>query len=281
METLTLRDVRSRVEIVPERGGIISRFWVDDAPILYLDEATLADPTKNVRGGVPVLFPQPGKLAGDAFHYGGRRGQLAQHGLARNLPWAIVSRDERQAVLELRSDEASRARYPWSFALRASITLAGARLRIEQRVTNLDDAPMPFGLGLHPYFYLPDADKAAARIETAATRAFDNVSKQIVPLHGIDLTQPEVDLHLIDHGTTHGVLRTPRGQVRVEASAEYVRWVVWTLRGRDFVCLEPWTCPADALNTGDGLNVLPAGASRDLWVSIEVQTQHGPSAQRS
>jgi galactose mutarotase-like enzyme len=268
MQTLMLRDGASRAEIVPERGGIITRFAVGESPVLYLDEATLVDPTKNVRGGVPVLFPSPGKLTGDAFAYDGRRGQLGQHGLARTLPWTVVAADERRAVLELRSDDATRVRYPWSFALRTTITLVGPRLRLDQRVSNLDDAPLPFGLGLHPYFFVADADKAASQIDTAATRAFDNVRKEIVALRGIDLTQPEVDLHLLDHGATHGVLRTPRGVIRVDASAEYRRWVVWTLRGRDFVCLEPWTCPGDALNTGEGLLVLPPGASRELYVEL-------------
>ena len=29
--------------------------------MLFMDQETLRDPTKNVRGGVPVLFPTPGK----------------------------------------------------------------------------------------------------------------------------------------------------------------------------------------------------------------------------
>jgi galactose mutarotase-like enzyme len=45
--------------------------------------------------------------------------------------------------------------------------------------------------------------------------------------------------------------------------------VVWTLAGRDFVCVEPWTAPADALNTGESLITLAPGESRDLWVSFE------------
>jgi len=32
--------------------------------VLALDEATLRDEAKNVRGGIPILFPAPGKLQG-------------------------------------------------------------------------------------------------------------------------------------------------------------------------------------------------------------------------
>ena len=44
--------------------------------------------------------------------------------------------------------------------------------------------------------------------------------------------------------------------------------MIWTLAGKDFVCLEPWTCACDALNTGEGLLVLPPGASKTLTMTI-------------
>jgi galactose mutarotase-like enzyme len=47
--------------------------------------------------------------------------------------------------------------------------------------------------------------------------------------------------------------------------------VVWTLAGRDFVCLEPWTCPADALNSGASLLELAPGGKRSLSVELEYQ----------
>ena len=44
---------------------------------------------------------------------------------------------------------------------------------------------------------------------------------------------------------------------------------MWTLAGRDFVCVEPWTGPADALNSGESLLEIAPGESRSLWVSME------------
>ena len=58
--------------------------------------------------------------------------------------------------------------------------------------------------------------------------------------------------------------------ITLACSPEYTRWVVWTLAGRDFVCLEPWTCPGDALNSGEGLLVLAPGEERVLRVGIAV-----------
>src|SRR5688572_15677521 len=85
LELVTLRDGDSVVAIAPERGGIATRFDVGDRRVLFMDQETLRDPTKNVRGGVPVLFPTPGKLFDDRWSYAGKAGVQKQHGFARNL----------------------------------------------------------------------------------------------------------------------------------------------------------------------------------------------------
>jgi len=254
--------------IAPERGGIVTRFDIGARRVLFLDVATLRDPTKNVRGGVPVLFPSPGKLTDDAWSYAGRHGAMKQHGFARNLPWQIASSSAGAAVLTLAANDATLAQFPWDFVVEQTFTVRGTSLRLDQRVTNRSASAMPFGLGFHPYFFVADAAKRDTTIATRATRAFDNVTKQVIALPAIDLTQPEVDLHLIDHGSTASELVTPSGTVQLRGSPEYTHWVVWTLAGRDFVCLEPWTCPGNALNTGDGLLVLAPGESRALSIEI-------------
>jgi galactose mutarotase-like enzyme len=251
--------------VVPGRGAIVSRFDVGGAPILYLDRATLEDPTKNVRGGVPFLFPTAGRLDGD--RYRGR--ELKQHGFARNLPFTVVARDARSVTLALAASDETRARFPFELRVELTIAVAGRELRIDQRYQNLGDEPMPLHAGFHPYFYVPDADKARVTVETRATRAFDNVRKEEVPFSGFDFTQPEVDLHLRDHGAPRSALRRPGAPtVEIEASAEFAQWVVWAVAGKDFVCVEPWTAPGNALNSGVGLLWIAPRAERRLWVSI-------------
>jgi galactose mutarotase-like enzyme len=264
---------RSRFAIRPVRGGMVTRFDVGDARVLYMDDATLEDATKNVRGGNPVLFPSPGKLAGDAWARDGKAGSLKQHGFARNLPWRVLGTIDGASpavALELASTPETRAQYPWDCTLQMTYSLCGDdTLRIDQRVENRGDTAMPCGVGFHPYFYVKDADKRSSQVRTNATRAFDNVTKREQPITGaIDLTQTEVDLHLLDHRGTEAELITPSGEVRLRGSAEYTHWVVWTLAGRDFVCVEPWTCPGNALNTGDRLITLAPREARSLWLEI-------------
>jgi len=265
---ISLSDGDAVVEIEPERGGLVTRFDVGARRVLFMDEATLRDPTKNVRGGVPVLFPTPGKLAGDAWSYAGHSGSLKQHGFARNLSWRVVDAGRTTATIMLDANDATRAAFPWDFSVEMTFLLNGRSLRLDHRVSNTGATAMPFGFGFHPYFFVADADKPRVRIATAATRAFDNVTKQTVAAK-IDLTRDEVDLHLLDHGATESTLATPAGDVRLRGSAEYTHWVVWTLGGKDFVCLEPWTCPGNALNTGERLITLAPMETRAMWLEFE------------
>jgi galactose mutarotase-like enzyme len=268
----------TRVVIVPRRGGIASRFDIGSYAVLYLDEVTLADPAKNVRGGIPVLFPTPGKLADDAWSFAGKRGGLKQHGFARNEVWQVIDVGRGAAPrASLRLEWAGNAdNWPWPTALEITYALRGQTLRLDQRVTNLGGERMPFGLGFHPYFHVPVAEKTSARVTTRATQAFDNVAKRVVQLaHGgdsIDLADAEVDLHLLDHGSTESELRWSSHVTRIRGSAEFTRWVIWTLPGRSFVCLEPWTCPGNALNTGDGVLFVEPGATVSTWVEIDAST---------
>ena len=127
---------------------------------------------------------------------------------------------------------------------------------------------MPFAAGLHPYFHVLDAEKGTARIDTPAKAAFDNVQKKDIEFCGFDLTQKEVDMHLKDHGSSTASMAWGGETVTVACSAEMSRWVVWTLSGWDFVCLEPWTAPGDALNTGEGLIWLEPGEARTLRTQL-------------
>lgn len=269
---ITLVDGTTRAAVSSERGGMVTHFVVGSRSVLYLDDETLADPTKNVRGGIPVLFPSPGPLGGGRFACGGKTGAMKQHGFARNLPWRVLESDAKSLALELTDDEGTLAQFPWKFALAYRYSIAPGKLRIDQTIENRSDEPMPYAAGFHPYFLVPDADKARASIPTAARRAWDNVEKHDVAIDGpIDLTKNEVDLHLADHGRPEATLELGDASIVVTGSDAYRRWVIWTLRGKDFVCLEPWTAPANALNTGEGLRLVPPGGRDRLFVEIAVR----------
>lgn len=278
--TLHADEGESSATIFPKRGALVSSLRIAGRELLYLDRATLDDPSKNVRGGIPVLFPAPGKLAGDAWQCGGKHGTLKQHGFARTQAWDVLrteSTPHASVTLGLRANAEMLAQFPWAFAAELEFTLQQQALALTTRIANTGHESLPFALGFHPYFNVPD--KTRARIDTAATRAFDNVTKRVQDFRGFDLTQPELDLHLLDHGSGRCTLALGDGTgIAIEASSEFARWVIWTLAGKDFVCVEPWTAPGNALNSGEQLRWLEPGASATFRVAI---SWCGPGAQAS
>ncbi len=276
LETVRLEHGDTHARIAPDRGGTLTRLVVAGREVLYLDEATLLDPTKNVRGGNPVLFPSPGPLAGDRFAWGGRTGTMKQHGLARQRPWTVVAQDASSVSLSLTSHPSTLAEFPWSFALLFRYVVTEGLIRIEQRFENRDDAPMPYAAGFHPYFRV--ADKTRASIPTRATRAWDNVAKREVAVAGpLRFGSEEVDLHLVDHGEPRATLDVGDGtRIEVSGSDAFWRWVIWTLPGKDFICLEPWTAASNALGSGEHVRVIAPGQSDELWTEIAV-ARTGPA----
>jgi galactose mutarotase-like enzyme len=270
LETYALEDGEARVEVIPSRGALVTRMNVGGDELLYLDESTVVDPSKNVRGGIPVLFPTAGKLPGDTYPVGRQAYSMPQHGFARRLPWTVRQVEQEMLVLGLSASEETLRQFPWRFDAQLTLSLDGPQLTLDFDVENQDERPLPVHLGFHPYFHVPQASKAAASVATDATRAWDNRQGKVVPFAGLDLTAPEVDLHLLDQseaGTTlhRGLGRRP---VKLTWSMEFQRMVVWTLQGRDFVCVEPWTASAGALATGEGLIHVAPGERLSLIFGI-------------
>jgi galactose mutarotase-like enzyme len=268
---LEIAEGGTRALVAPNRGGMVTQFDVRSRPVLFLDRETFRDGAKNVRGGNPVLFPTPGKLAGDAWSQGGRSGKLGQHGFARNRRWAVVDRDARSCRLRLDADDATRADYPWDFRVDLTYAVSDGALAIAARVENRSPSPMPFGFGFHPYFAVKD--KKTFALESGATRAFDNVTKREVPFdaRSLEVGAAEIDLHLLDHGAR--VLTFALDDLRVSLDGAVARphWVLWSLPGRDFVCVEPWTCPGNAMTTGERLLFVPPGEASELSFTYRVQ----------
>lgn len=266
LERLVLETSDARAEVLPSLGALVTRFAVGERDILYCDDASLR--TDKRRGGVPVLFPAPGRLKNDLFEAQGRYGKLPHHGFARDLPFRVAEKTAASVVLELEGTDATLGRFPWDFLLRLRVELSATCLTYTIDVESRDEEPMPFAFGLHPYFSV--RDKNAMRVTTPATRAFDNRTKRHVAVPSpIDFAHEEVDLHLVDHGAPALRFDTGAGAVTLSGSDEFRTWVLWTLPERPFVCVEPWTSPGNALNTGTDLLELAPGAARRLSLSIQ------------
>lgn len=266
----------SLVEVVPDRGGIVTRWAVGDRELLYLDRDRYADPNLSIRGGIPILFPICGNLPDNCYQLpSGDTGILKQHGFARDLPWAVTGYDLRESAsltLTLESTPDTLAVFPFPFRLEFTYRLKGTQLDIIQKHHNQGDRPMPFSTGLHPYFTV--ADKAALTLDLPATRYFDQKTQAIEPYTGqLDFDREELDLRFgeISRPQASVVDRTHHSALDLSFDDSYSTLVFWTLKGKDFYCLEPWSAPRNALNTGEHLLWVAPGETHTNTVTLAIR----------
>lgn len=272
-ETYLLEDAQtpSRVEVVPERGGILTRWQVQGKEILYLDQERFTHPDLTVRGGIPILFPICGNLPGDSYTHNGQTYTLKQHGFARNLPWRVVNQSSDNGAfltVELTSNEITQALYPFAFQVQFTYELRGNRLTIHQKVSNHSSEAMPFALGFHPYFSVPDQAKAQLHIQIPSTTLWDHQNRSSQPFVGFDFQQPEIDLAFRPLDGQTATVTHEDGMLQLEYDPCFTTLVFWTVAGKDFYCLEPWTAPRYALTQGDDLIQLAPGATWSAWVRL-------------
>ncbi len=272
---LTDSDHQARLEVVPERGGIITRWQVKGKELLYLDKERFAKPEMTVRGGIPILFPICGNLPDDTYTYDGKAYKLKQHGVARNLPWAIAQQsvdDGASLTLKLTSTDETRSVYPFDFELLFTYQLKGNRLTLIQRHTNHSDVAMPFCTGLHPYFAVDD--KSQLQFDIPATTLQNQMTQEIAEFDGsFDMKQDEIDVALRDLSAMSALVgdRQQKTTLRLDYDSTYPVLVFWTIKGKDYYCLEPWSAPRNALNTGDCLIHLEPGKTLESRVSLSVE----------
>jgi aldose 1-epimerase len=244
---------------------------------------------RPTRGGVPVLFPFPNRIRGGQFTWQGRDYRLpkndstkanAIHGFAPRLPWHVLDHGADQFGAWVRAEFTSigakdeRTNWPARYLLILTVRLMGTALRYEAEVVNRDDQhPLPFGLGYHPYFATtPDChvqtparsrwvlqDSLPTGDREPLTPALD--LKEPRPVEGLTLDDVYTDFPDVvpdrDGLVDRGRIEYPRaGVLRVRTSPTFRELVLFTPPHRQAVCLEPYTCPTDAVNlTNAGMKV--------------------------
>jgi galactose mutarotase-like enzyme len=265
---------QSFLEVVPQRGAIITNWRIQGQNILYLDKERFADPSLSVRGGIPILFPICGNLPDNIYTDRDRKYNLKQHGFARDLPWQVSSTSTDNSAridLSLTSNANTLSVYPFEFELAFSYQLQGNSLKIQQTFTNKSDRSMPFSTGLHPYFWVKD--KVPLEFQIPATVYQNQISKEVESFTGkFDFDRDELDLAFGDlkgHSTSI-IDRQRRLKIQLSYSDLYSTLVFWTIKGKEYVCLEPWSAPRNALNTGEKLIYLEPNTSCHALVETVV-----------
>lgn len=222
-------------------------------------------------GRAPILFPIVGALNGGSYALDGQRYPLPQHGFARKMAFETLEAAGGRARFRLVDSDATRAVYPFAFALEMMFALDGATLAMTATLANTGDRDLPASFGFHPAFAWPlpygrdraghrivfERDEPARlnRIEDALVGPADRAS----PLLGRMLALRDdlfADDALVWSGIESKRLRygADDGPQLDIAFPGAPMLGIWTRPGARFVCVEPWWGQAD-----------PVGFSGEIW----------------
>ncbi len=163
MSPLTIESAHARVDVCAELGaGLLSYALQDGTQVLRQSPTT---PHVPFDLACNIMLPWCNRVSDGGFHIDGQFHTLGQtlpdqplplHGNALTLPWTVTKQDDASIELAL----ISRGPGPYHYEAHVRYALDGAALIVDLGVWHWGETPLPYGLGLHPWFEL-DADTRA------------------------------------------------------------------------------------------------------------------------
>ncbi len=100
-------------------------------------------------GQAPILFPLCGGLKDDKYVLEGKEYTLQKHGFARGSEFEVESAADTSATFILRSNDETKAGFPFDFELRVTYTLIDNKIEVGYSVKNAGSGDMYFSIGGH------------------------------------------------------------------------------------------------------------------------------------
>jgi aldose 1-epimerase len=261
MDLITLRAGDAAVELAPEAGGSVTRYWIERGPVTR--EWLRPTPAGALRAGHPYLaaafplVPYSNRIRAGRFSFRGRSvveplnrppERHAIHGHGWQARWQPTEVTAATARLEYRHPAGA---WPWAYHATQRFTLTPSGLTVELSLSNQSAAPMPAGLGWHPYFprtprVTITADVRAMWLTDEEKMPTERVAPPAAPFgrgrdncfvgwsRRVTIDWPELGARLV---------------MRATPPLDYL--VVFTPARRPFFCVEPVSHVTDAFNLAE------------------------------
>jgi aldose 1-epimerase len=289
---LRLGSRRLELVLAPALGGSIARLdlvWLEGrVPLLRGANGT---PGNILETACFPLVPFANRVRGGRFTFRGRRVQLPPnledeplplHGQGLNAAWEITSACGHEAELIFRHAPGD---WPWAYEARQHFRLHEAALELVLSCRNLSNAPMPCGLGLHPFFQCDGATRFDAQAAVAWTTDADTLPVARAPAEGrFDLRDRALCGAALDQcfeGWSGRAGVRPSAPVEIAIASDAAFLHVYAPAGKAVFAAEPVTHRPAALNEPEdawaeaGLRVLGPGEETSLTMRIEALAAMG------
>lgn len=215
----------------------------------------------------PILFPFVGSLKDKRYTYQGKAYDMGQHGFARDMEHALVSKTDSEIYFQLTNTEETLQKYPFSFVLNLGYKLTDNELDVIWKVTNpATEEVLHFSIGAHPAFncpihgeenkagyafYFGSADEihhhghtdTGLSIEEDVILALENNRATITPEFFDGST------YIIEGPQTNEIgVEDPAGNRFITVAFDMPVVALWSPPGKNapFLCIEPWFGRCDA-----------------------------------
>jgi aldose 1-epimerase len=284
---IELRSGDLRLALRPDLGCAIAGFWRGDLPVLRSTEPQ--DLGDSRLSACYPLAPYSNRLGYRRFRWLGQDHTTqanfddnphSVHGVAWQRPWWVVAGSNKPsapgsnlAQVEVAYTHRADAHWPFAFELRQRFELTPEALTVHLAFTNLALQPQPVGLGWHPYF----PKRGRSRLHIELTDRWENDASGLptrrVPQPGIDADLAHLAFDNCFEGWTGAArIRDEKLSLRLTSSLPYL--VVFTPDTKPYFCVEPVSHVSNAIHMADptahGLRSVPAQASVDAWMKLEV-----------
>ncbi len=259
-------------------GAEVLRWDVAGHPLLWQPDAAVWSET------APILFPVVGWTRNGQVRVGEKIYLLGLHGFARRKRFSVALLSADHVRLVLKSDDETKALYPFDFCFYADYALHGEALSIELGVVNRGAETMPFACGLHPGFRWPlsGANQNGHRIIFSSEenpyvpeitpRGLFGRSLRIVPLEGIKLgLTPSLfareALCFLNAKSRSLRYEAGDGAILQMDMEDFSHIALWSKPGAAFLAIEVWTGHGDPdgfegdLFIKPSMRILPPGKS--------------------
>ena len=275
----------NRITLVPGFGSCVLNIELQGQPVLdgytSAEEMNINRWAKNV-----LLFPFPNRLRDGRYEWEGNEFQFpindgqtgnALHGFGMDKPMEVewAKPGEREASIRCAYIyDGQLSAYPFPFTFKADFRIANpGSVEVIFRVENTGVAPIPFGMGWHPYFQLSEAvDDVALQLPPCEMIGVDQVMiptgkhYEYTTFTQLRRIGPEVLDNCFalrqQEGQVDILLRGERGELhywQAVGDGQFGYLQLFTPPHRRSLALEPMSCNIDAFNNGEGLMRLEAG----------------------
>ena len=237
----------------------------------------------------PILFPIVGSLKDETYKLEQKEYHLSRHGFARDMEFQLIEKTESSATFSLLYNEETLQKYPFNFELQIIYQLQENKLTIRYKVINIGETQMPFSIGAHPAFALPEKfSNYSIQFEKEEKLEYSLLEEGLISnttatletsnsavLLNYKLFENDALVFKTLQSNSLTIFENSKPYLKVDLE-NFPSLGIWTKENAPFICIEPWFGYSDTLEkSGDlfkkeGIVLLEANQIFNAEFSIQV-----------